>query len=85
LKENWGKPELMITIDRLRENCSRESTKSPMPVISDASDPNQENVLKSVVANVLWQMEERRRNTALKQLQLLVWVYGYEKGHLQGQ
>lgn len=41
-------------------------------------------VIDSIVGNVIWQMDMKRHNTALKQLQILVWVYGYENNELQG-
>jgi len=50
--------------------------------MSETNDVNK--VIDSVVGNVLWQMDTKKHNTALKQLQILVWVYGYENNELKG-
>ena len=84
LTENWGKNELMVTIDRLRSEAQAEHCKgSKVPTIHEDDDPEQ--VIKSVIANVLWQMDEKKKSTALQELQLLVWVFGYEQKLIQGQ
>lgn len=55
-------------------------------MILEEDDPaGKDAVLKSVVSNVLWQMDEKKKSTALKQIQILVWVYGYERGYITGQ
>lgn len=87
LKDNWGKNELSVTIDKLREQQNRDRKSGvTVPLILDESDEqNKDTVLRSVVSNVLWQMDEKKKSTALKQIQILVWVYGYEKGFIKGQ
>ena len=87
LKENWGKDELAVTIDKLREQQNRDRRQGiTLPLILDNNDEQgKDAVLKSVVSNVLWQMDEKRKSTALKQIQILVWVYGYERGFIKGQ
>ncbi|KAL5243530.1 hypothetical protein ACI65C_010940 [Semiaphis heraclei] len=43
-----------------------------------------DNAKKSVINNVLWQMTNDKKTTALKQLQGHIWKDGYESGLLRG-
>lgn len=49
------------------------------------ADAGKEEVIKGVVANVRWQMENDRKSTELKQLQGHIWRQGYETGDLKGE
>ncbi|XP_074600201.1 enolase-phosphatase E1-like [Brevipalpus obovatus] len=84
LNERWGQPELMLTIDRLRMQARIDHEKGVRvpSVLDDRAD--QELIKRSVIANVLWQMDEKKNNAALKQIQILVWVFGYEKANIKG-
>ncbi|XP_015788967.1 enolase-phosphatase E1-like [Tetranychus urticae] len=85
LNECWGQRPLMITIDRLREQIKIEQDGgSRVPRILNTGEGEEEEIRRSVIANILWQMDEKKNNAALKQLQILVWVYGYEKQHIKG-
>ena len=43
------------------------------------------NVIKTVVQNVFWQMDNDRKATGLKALQGKIWKFGFESGTLVGQ
>ena len=52
--------------------------------IPDA-DAGKEEVIKAVVANVRWQMDNDRKSTELKQLQGHIWRQAYESGDVRGE
>lgn len=52
--------------------------------IPDAA-AGKEEVIKGVVANVRWQMDNDRKSTELKQLQGHIWRQAYESGTLKGE
>ena len=56
-----------------------------VPLIISEEEGNGEEVIESVIANVLWQMSTDRKTTALKQFQGNVWRFGYESGDIKGQ
>ncbi|KAG9511333.1 Enolase-phosphatase E1, partial [Fragariocoptes setiger] len=85
LKERWNTEEVQVTLARLyrQEDRDRNDGFAPPKLVRDINaDPDR--AINSLVSNVLWQMDNKRHNTALKQLQILVWVYGYESGELKG-
>lgn len=86
LKDRWNTDEVMATMARLyrQETRDRAEGLQPPKIVKPHENDNLESAISSVVANVLWQMESKRHNTALKQLQILVWIYGYECGELKG-
>ena len=55
-----------------------------VPKILDKEGPR-EQVIQSVVNNVLWNMQLDRKVFALKQLQGQMWRAGYESGAIIGQ
>ncbi|RWS04270.1 enolase-phosphatase E1-like protein [Dinothrombium tinctorium] len=83
LRSAWHTEELAVTITRLREQQQRDTAAGfrPPEILESGSA---EQMIQSVVNNVLWQMDNKKKNTALKQVQILVWVYGYEQEHLKG-
>jgi 2,3-diketo-5-methylthio-1-phosphopentane phosphatase len=86
LRERWQTEEVIATMARLIRQEERDisSGLSPPKIwkLTETSDLNK--IIDSVVSNVIWQMDLKRHNTALKQLQILVWVYGYENNELKG-
>lgn len=73
----------MARLIRQEERDIREGLQPPkIWKITETNDLNK--IIDSVVSNVIWQMDLKRHNTALKQLQILVWVYGYENNELKG-
>lgn len=55
-----------------------------VPQIASISSAKSD-VINSVVANVLWQMDQDRKITPLKQLQGHMWRDGYQTGVISGQ
>lgn len=86
LRERWNTEEVIATLARLIRQEERDirDGQSPPKIwkLTETSDLNK--IIDSLVSNVIWQMDSRRHNTALKQLQILVWVYGYENNELKG-
>lgn len=86
LRERWHSEEVIATLARLIRQEERD-TKDGLhpPKIWKLTETNDlTKIIDSIVSNVIWQMDSKRHNTALKQLQILVWVYGYENNELQG-
>ncbi|XP_064485007.1 enolase-phosphatase E1-like isoform X1 [Ornithodoros turicata] len=85
LKDHWNEPELMKVVDELRvqaENDLKSGQYNSVPNIppaaqGDGSLDKSDLLLKSVEANVLWQMDHDRKTAALKTLQGLIWLQGY--------
>lgn len=86
LRERWNSEEVIATLARLirQEDRDLRDGLSPPKIwkLTETNDLNK--IIDSLVSNVIWQMDEKRHNTALKQLQILVWVYGYENNELKG-
>lgn len=86
LRERWQSEEVIATMARLIRQEDRDVKDGLQPPkiwkLTETSDLNK--IIDSVVSNVIWQMDMKRHNTALKQLQILVWVYGYENNELRG-
>lgn len=86
LRDRWQSDEVIATLARLIRQEERDQKDGLQPPkiwkLVETNDLNR--VIDSIVANVVWQMDLKRHNTALKQLQILVWVYGYENNELRG-
>jgi len=55
-----------------------------MPTIKIENE-NREACVESLVANVLWQMDQDRKARPLKHLQGHMWKHAYESGNICGQ
>lgn len=86
LRERWHSDEVIATLARLIRQEERDMKEGLQPPkIWKLTETNNLNkVIDSIVGNVIWQMDSKHHNTALKQLQILVWVYGYENNELKG-
>lgn len=86
LRERWHTDEMVATLARLIRQEERDVKEGLQPphiyTLTETTDFNR--IILSVAQNVIWQMDSKRHNTALKQLQVLVWVYGYESNELKG-
>lgn len=86
LRERWHSEEVIATLARLIRQEERDQKDGLQPPkiwkLTETNDLNK--IIDSIVTNVVWQMDSKRHNTALKQLQILVWVYGYENSELKG-
>lgn len=86
LRERWQYDEVVATLGRLLRQEERDIRDGlNPPKIWRLTETNDlQKIIDSIVVNVVWQMDLKRHNTALKQLQILVWVYGYENNELKG-
>lgn len=86
LRDRWNSDELVATLARLHRQEERDIKEGFQPprIWKQSDTSNTESIIASIVGNVIWQMDNKRHNTALKQLQILVWVYGYETNDLKG-
>lgn len=86
LRDRWQSEEVIATLARLIRQEDRDNREGLQPPkiwkLTETNDLNK--IIDSIVSNVIWQMDMKRHNTALKQLQILVWVYGYENNELKG-
>lgn len=85
LRQHWKEPELQQDVQALRELSLKDEegkVKGVVPILSESEDV--EKILDSVTKNVIWQMDQDRKTTALKQLQGHMWRHGYHAGELQG-
>ena len=65
---------------------ANEDLKNGMEVPHiESGDCKKSEILASVIANVIWQMDKDKKITALKQLQGHMWRESYEKGVIKGQ
>lgn len=86
LRERWQTDEVVSTLARLIRQEDRDNREGLQPpkIWKQTETNDITKIIDSIVSNVLWQMDAKRHNTALKQLQILVWVYGYENNELRG-
>jgi len=87
LKETWNSEQTKKDVDALRllnENDLKSNPTQPYSKIKDDDSNSIDDVRKSVVENVISQMDKDRKSTALKQLQGHMWKKGYENGELKG-
>lgn len=86
LNKNFDNPEVQKAVSALREQAAKEKSENVEGVVEiPSSDSSKEDVIKAVVANVLWQMEGDRKTTELKNLQGLIWKDAYESKEVKGE
>lgn len=79
INKYWDDPSFQIDLELLRAQAVNDSDIENFVPIDITV-----NAKKSVINNVLWQMSNDRKTTALKQLQGHIWKDGYESGLLRG-
>lgn len=79
IEKYWDDESFQQDLELLREQAVIDSNVEGFVPISSG-----DNAKKSVINNVLWQMTNDRKTTALKQLQGHIWKDGYESGLLKG-
>lgn len=86
LRDRWHTDEVVATLARLIRQEERDLRDGLQPprIWKVTETGELTKIIDSIVGNVVWQMDSKRHNTALKQLQILVWVYGYENNELKG-
>jgi methionine salvage enolase-phosphatase E1 len=77
---------LALKIVQKKPKCEDDakSHNETMPTIK-IDNENCEACVESLVANVLWQMDQDRKARPLKQLQGHMWKHAYESGNICGQ
>lgn len=79
IEKYWDDESFQQDLELLREQAVIDSNvEGFVPIYTG------DNAKKSVINNVLWQMTNDRKTTALKQLQGHIWKDGYESGLLKG-
>ncbi|XP_050431358.1 enolase-phosphatase E1 isoform X2 [Adelges cooleyi] len=80
VKTHWNDDDFKEDLELLKKQAANDtSLEGFIPIADDGEDAK-----KSVIENVLWQMKNDRKTTALKQLQGHIWKYGYDCGNLVG-
>jgi len=79
VKKYWDDESFQQDLELLRAQAVIDSNIEGFVPISTG-----DNAKKSVINNVLWQMTNDKKTTALKQLQGHIWKDGYESGLLKG-
>eukprot|EP01112_Ceratiomyxa_fruticulosa_P014643 TRINITY_DN4211_c0_g1_i2.p1 TRINITY_DN4211_c0_g1~~TRINITY_DN4211_c0_g1_i2.p1 ORF type:complete len:261 (-),score=53.47 TRINITY_DN4211_c0_g1_i2:217-999(-) len=84
LDNEWKSPSLQSDIQLLK-NLATEDIKKGVEGVPDIVDSEDIELIKqSVIKNVVWQMDQDRKSTALKSLQGHMWSKGYESKELVG-
>lgn len=79
IEKYWDDESFQQDLELLRAQAVIDSNVEGFVPISRG-----DNAKKSVINNVLWQMANDKKTTALKQLQGHIWKDGYESGILRG-
>ncbi|CAH1762529.1 4801_t:CDS:10 [Entrophospora sp. SA101] len=85
LHNNWASQELQKYVQELRKQAEQDY-KEGMPeakIIPEENEKNTDEVIKSVIHNIEWQMKADRKIGALKSFQGYMWKFGYESGELE--
>lgn len=84
LTSNWEKEETQKDVAALREQYTQDKEANVEGAVEIVSEGEVEAQVDSLVANVLWQMDNDRKSTCLKQLQGHMWREAYESGKVKG-
>lgn len=77
--KNWDDKIFQVDLELLRAQAIEDSNLEGFIPIETG-----DNAKKSVINNILWQMSNDRKSTALKQLQGHIWKKGYENNDICG-
>ncbi|XP_050526046.1 enolase-phosphatase E1 [Daktulosphaira vitifoliae] len=81
INTNWHEKEFKEDLELLKQQAQFDlSLPGFVPIENDKGNIQKE----SIKNNILWQMKNDRKTTALKQLQGHIWKYGYESNNLVG-
>jgi len=84
VEKKWDSAEFQEITKALRLQANEDKEKEVEGVVLIPESEEKETVIKAVVDNVLWQMDNDRKTKALKDLQGLIMEEGYNKGELKG-
>lgn len=91
LTKHWNDDETQQDVEKLRQLAVEDQKNGTIGLVSilpkkkEFDEKYEAEIRASVVGNVVWQMSQDRKSTALKQLQGHMWRSGYENGELKGQ
>eukprot|EP01027_Heterolobosea_sp_BB2_P015608 GEZU01022329.1.p1 GENE.GEZU01022329.1~~GEZU01022329.1.p1 ORF type:complete len:235 (-),score=20.67 GEZU01022329.1:338-1042(-) len=89
LEENWTTAKCQEAVRMLVQQAEldqQQGENSPRIIsISDAKNSNKSAIIDSIVQNVYYNMEKDRKIPALKNLQGLIWEFGYKNSQLKGE
>ncbi|XP_054257085.1 enolase-phosphatase E1 [Macrosteles quadrilineatus] len=84
LKENWDSEVVQAIVDALRSQAKEDKEKNLEGFLDIPVDGEKDDLINSVIKNVLWQMDLDSKAKSLKDLQGLIMENGYKKGELKG-
>ncbi|KAN0034685.1 hypothetical protein ACTFIV_001217 [Dictyostelium citrinum] len=94
MNQKWGSEELKQDIKELYKLYLEDKKASELVVNNQFNTPeilnpddestDKEKLIESVIRNVIYQMDNDRKSTPLKQLQGHMWLEGYEKELVKG-
>ncbi|XP_021946568.1 enolase-phosphatase E1 [Folsomia candida] len=87
LRENWTNSDVQELIGLVRDQSHYDAKKGllPEPLPDPESEPDQEKLIRGVLDNLIWQMDNDRKTTGLKTIQGKIWWQGYVDGILKSQ
>ncbi|MBA2664850.1 MAG: acireductone synthase [Bradymonadaceae bacterium] len=83
LEEHWQSEGVQSDVAAIREDAERDVADQVAGARPLALSEDPAVVRRSVVENVLWQMDNDRKTTGLKALQGRIWQHGYARGELE--
>lgn len=85
LTKRYDDEETQQDIKALQELAAKDKADGVEGVVEIPKEGSKEDIIKAVVDNVKWQMDEDRKTTALKQLQGHIWREGYKTGQIKAE
>lgn len=85
LTKRYDDEETQQDIKALQELAAKEKADGVEGAVEIPKEGSKEDIIKAVVDNVKWQMDEDRKTTALKQLQGHIWREGYKTGQIKAE
>ncbi|XP_064624126.1 enolase-phosphatase E1-like [Lineus longissimus] len=86
VKSHFDEEECQQDIDALREQGAKDVKDEVEGAIAiPAATEEKDDIIKAVVAKVLWEVENDKKFSALKQLQGHMWRTAYKAGNIKGE
>lgn len=85
LTKRYDDEETQQDIKALQELAAKDKADGVEGVVEIPKEGSKEDIIKAVVDNVKWQMDEDKKTTALKQLQGHIWREGYKTGQIKAE
>ncbi|XP_078070857.1 enolase-phosphatase E1 isoform X2 [Mustelus asterias] len=88
LHAHWHEKECQEDVELLRKQAKDDKQLDGavlIPELCSGENADKEQAIKTVINNILWQMSQDRKTTALKQLQGHMWKEAYVRGEVKGE